>query len=102
MQLRATALQQLGDDAAAAQIYAQTGAPAAEQRSLCIAGDWAGIASRGTGAWQQLASQLNPAPQPEATPAVDTGLLAAGKQIIDRSAATGDAVAALLKQVAVP
>lgn len=95
-------MQQLGDDAAAAQIYAQADARADEQRAMGNAGDWAGIASHGTGPWQQLASQLPPPSQPEAVPTVETGPLAAGQQIIDRSTATRDSIAALLNQVAAP
>lgn len=102
LQLRATAMQQLGDDAAAAQIYAQADARADEQRAMGNAGDWAGIASHGTGPWQQLASQLPPRSQPEAVPTVETGPLAAGQQIIDRSTATRESIAALLNQVAAP
>jgi len=100
--LRAQALLLLGEDAAAAQLYAQSGDSAAEQRALGMAENWAEIAARGTDPWKQLASELSAEPKPD-TPAIGgDGPLAVGKRLVDRSAATQRAVDALLTQIAMP
>ncbi|MDO8983417.1 hypothetical protein [Cypionkella sp.] len=102
LKLRALAMQQLGDEAAAAQIYAQSGDSAAEQRALSIAENWADTGVRGADPWKHLANELSPAPSPDAGAAVDKGPLAVGKQLVERSATTRDAIDALLTQVAAP
>lgn len=95
LRLRAQAMQQLGDEAAAAQIYAQAGDSASELRSLGIAGNWTEIGIRGADPWKLLASQLT-APIPAGGP------LALGKRLVDDSAATRSAVDALMAQVVAP
>ncbi|MDZ4311942.1 MAG: hypothetical protein U1A24_15460 [Cypionkella sp.] len=102
LRLRAQAMQQLGDEAAAAHIYAQSGDTEAEQRSLGIAENWEEISIRGTDPWKHLASELTPAPNLDATSAVGTGPLAVAKRLVDRSAATRSAVDGLLAQIAAP
>lgn len=100
--LRAQALQMLGEDAAAAQIYAQSGDSAAEQRALGVAENWPELAARGTDPWKQLASDLSGDPKADPLSATDEGPLAVGKRLVDRSAATQQAVEALLTQIALP
>ena len=102
LKLRAQAMQELGDEAAAAQIYAQSGDSAAEQRALSIAENWAETSIRGADPWKHLASALTAAPNPDAGAAVDKGPLAVGKQLVERSATTRDAIDALLTQVTAP
>ncbi len=102
LKLRAQAMQQLGDETAAAQIYAQSGDAEAEQRALSIAENWAEIGIRGADPWKHLASELTPAPNPNADTALEEGPLAVGKQLVAHSAATRDAVDALLARVASP
>ena len=102
LKLRALAMQQLGDEAAAAQIYAQSGDSAAEQRALSIAENWMDTGIRGADPWKHLASALTPAPNPDTGAAVDKGPLALGKQLVERSATTRDAIDALLTQVTAP
>ena len=102
LRLRAQAMQLLGDETAAAQIYAQAGDSEAEQRALSIAENWAEIRIRGTDPWKHLANALTLAPNSDAVAAVSAGPLAVGKQLVDRSAATRDAVDILLTQVAAP
>lgn len=102
LKLRAQAMQQLGDETAAAQIYAQSGDSAAEQRALSIAENWAETSIRCADPWKHLASALTAAPNPDAGAAVDKGPLAVGKQLVERSATTRDAIDALLTQVTAP
>lgn len=102
LHLRAQAMQQLGDEAAAAQIYAQSGDSAAEQRSLGIAENWGEVGVRGADPWKQLASQLTPPLTTTAVSVPAEGPLAVGKRLVDRSAATRNAVEILLAQVAAP
>ncbi len=102
LSLRAQAMQQLGDEAAAAQIYAQSGDTAAEQRALGIAENWVEIGTRGSDPWKHLASQLTLPATTKTGPANVEGPLTVGKRLIDRSAATRRDIDALLTQVASP
>jgi len=103
MALQASALQQLGDEAAAARVFATMGDSASELRSLGHAEAWDEISKRGDDSWKSVASVLENAP--ENLPAAEgtlAGPLAKGKQLVDDSANTRAAVAALLATVAGP
>ena len=102
LKLRAQAMQLLGDEAAAAQIYAEAGDTVAEQRAFGIAENWAEIGIRGTDPWKQLANALTPAVNPDVDAALDAGPLAVGKRLVEHSGATRNAVDALLAQVVAP
>jgi hypothetical protein len=101
--LQASALQQLGDEAAAARVFATTGDSASELRSLGHAEAWDEISKRGDDPWKSVASVLENAPENLPSPeGALAGPLAKGKQLVDDSANTRAAVAALLATVAGP
>ncbi|GLS85198.1 hypothetical protein GCM10010873_01710 [Cypionkella aquatica] len=97
--LRAQAMQQIGDEAAAALIYAQAGDAIAESRALAKSENWQQVSLRGEEHWKQAASALI---QPAASGAAGDGPLAEGKRLIDNSDATLGVVQSLLAQVEAP
>lgn len=101
--MRAQALQLLGDDVAAAQVYAQAGDSTAEMRALNTARKWDEVSARGPDVWKKVADQVAP-PIAEAqkVPTLPTGPLATGKALVENSVATRAAIDALLAQVAKP
>jgi hypothetical protein len=100
--MRAQALHMLGENAAAAQIYAQAGDADAEMHALGLAEQWQDISGRGPDGWKQVADYV----VAQASLPTDSigagGPLAAGKSLIDSSAATRAAVDVLLAKVAAP
>lgn len=94
-QLRAAALLQLGDPAAAATVLAAANLPDDELQALTGAREWQDVADRGQGPWQALATLL---PTPAA--ANGEGPLARAQRLADASAATHEQVVALLAAVA--
>lgn len=98
--LRAQAMQQLGDLAAAARLYAKAGDSTGELSAVHRAQDWADLAQRGTEPWKSAAAALAaPKASAEAAP---PGPLAEGQQLVSTAAETRAAVEALLKAVAAP
>ena len=95
--LRAEALLQLGDPAAAATVLAAADRPDDELQALTGARDWQDVAERGQGPWKELAALL---PNPAA--ANGEGPLARAQRLAVASAATQQQVTALLAQVANP
>lgn len=93
--LRADALLQLGDPAAAATVLAAADRPQDELQALTGAHDWQDVAERGQGPWKELAALL---PTPPA--ANGEGSLARAQRLADASTATQEQVAALLAAVA--
>lgn len=100
--MRAQALQMLGNDIEAAKVYAQTGDADAELHALSAAKQWVDVSERGPDGWKQLAETLV-LPPPASTDALAIdGPLAKGKALVENSAATQAAIAALLAKVAAP
>lgn len=98
--LRAQAMQQLGDLAAAARLYAKAGDFTGELTAIQRAQDWADLAQRGSNPWKSAAAALGaPTPSPEPK---NVGPLAQGQQLVSTAAETRAAVEALLKTVAAP
>jgi hypothetical protein len=93
--LRAKALLQLGDPAAAATVLAAADRPEDELLALTGARDWQDVAERGQGPWKELAALL---PTPPA--ANGEGPLARAQRLADASTATQEQVVALLAAVA--
>lgn len=99
LSLRAEAMQQIGDDAAAAKIFAKAGNTEAELAAVQHAQDWALLAQRGGEPWKSAAAAT--AATAEAA-AGATGPLEQGKLLVTASAETRAAVDALLGAVAKP
>ena len=98
--LRAQAMQRLGDEAAAARLYAKAGDSTAELNAVQRAQDWADLGQRGAEPWKSAAGALA---APKATP--DTkpkGPLAQGQDLVSTAAETRAAVETLLNSVAAP
>jgi len=104
--LRAQAMQQLGDLAAAARLYAKAGDSTGELSAVHRAQDWADLAQRGAEPWKSAAAALAaPKASAEAAPPgplAEPGPLAQGQQLVSTAAETRAAVEALLKAVAAP
>lgn len=92
--IRATALQELGDGAAAADAFAAAGATTDTIGALISANDWNAIANSASGPWSAAArTTLDPPLTATAGP------LAQGQTLIETSAATRAALTALLAAV---
>lgn len=100
--MRAEALNMLGENAAAAQVYAQAGNAEAEMHALGRAENWQDLSARGPDAWKQVAEQVVTSVSLPADSVAFEGPLAKGKALVDSSAATRVAVDALLAKVAAP
>jgi tetratricopeptide (TPR) repeat protein len=100
--MRAQALSLLGENAAAAQVYAQAGEADAEMHALGLAEQWADISLRGVNGWKQVAEHAVTKVSLPADSIKGGGPLAVGKALIDDSMATRAAVGALLLKVAAP
>jgi len=95
MQLRAQAYQTLGNPKQAAELYAKLGQRQDQWHAMRQARDWPGLGAQGPAPWKALAElAINPASLPEAA----KGQLAQDMALIDLSAATHDAIVALLDQ----
>lgn len=98
--LRAQAMQQLGDEAAAARLYAKAGDSAAELNAVHRAQDWADLGQRGAEPWKSAAGALA---APKAPPVAKAkGPLAQGQDLVSTAAETRAAVETLLNSVAAP
>lgn len=97
--LRATALQILGDNAEAAKAFTASGDARSALQATAHAQDWQALREQGSGNWQALAKtateQRSPSP-------LQTAPLSYGNDILEQTAATRDAVQALLAQIAPP
>jgi tetratricopeptide (TPR) repeat protein len=100
--MRAQALNLLGENAAAAQVYAQAGDADAEMRALGLAQHWQDLSARGPDGWKQVADHVVTPVSLRADSVAVGGPLAMGKALVDESAATRAAVDALLAKVAAP
>ncbi|MDB5659327.1 MAG: hypothetical protein JWS10_1942 [Cypionkella sp.] len=100
--LRAQAMLQLGENDAAAQIYAEAGAAPSELRALGKAENWAEIGKHGADPWKQVAAELAPLPSSNTETARVEGPLAQGKRLVENSAATRSAVDKLIAKIAQP
>lgn len=107
--VRLEALDQIGDEKASAEMYASLGM--AEERSSALSRmqDWAGLAATGPDVWKAAIATISDAPTPDQVAASallgaenPAGPLAKGEQLIARSAATRDAISALLNAVKSP
>ncbi len=96
--MRTEALGQLGDDAALANLFAQTPDDAARWRAVARARDWGVLAADGPTEWKAVAGLLDP----EQRQSADGGLLAQGRSLLDTSIATRSAVDALLSTITAP
>lgn len=99
--LRAQAMQQLGDEAAAARLYAKAGDSTAELNAVHRAQDWADLGQRGAEPWKSAAAALA-GPKAPAPDGKAEGPLAQGHELVAAAAETRAAVAALLNSVAAP
>ncbi len=97
--LRAEALRQLGADQAAAAIYASLDMPDQQWNAVGRAHDWQTLATQGPKDWKSAAALLL-APTETARPPL--GPLARDDALLIQSAATRDAIAALLGSVKSP
>ncbi|MCA3509103.1 MAG: hypothetical protein IOC80_13505 [Rhodobacter sp.] len=98
--LRAEALEELGDQAAAARAFAQAGDPAAEAAALWRAQDWAASATMGSDAVRAALTQLSP-DRPVLPPDANAPL-AQGRALLEDSAKTRDAILSLLDATPAP
>jgi tetratricopeptide (TPR) repeat protein len=97
--LRALALQGLGDNAAAAKIYSDSGAETLAQTTMIHARDWAGLSEKGSDPWKAATAMVLPALGGSPTPG---GPLARGHSLIDESTNTRIAIGSLLHGVPIP
>jgi hypothetical protein len=100
--LRAEALRQLGDEAAAAKVYSVLGDSAAASQSQARAQDWQSLGATGEAGWKAAAETLQAPALPDGAPTMADAPLAYGQRLLDHSSATRSAVDALLQQVAQP
>ena len=96
---RAEALRQLGADQAAAAIYGALDMPDQQWNAVGRAHDWQTLATQGPKSWQSAAALLL---APGATTQLPLGPLARDAALLTQSAATRDALAALLDSVKSP
>lgn len=95
--LRAAALLQLGDPAAAASVFAAAEAPQDELRAFASAHSWQEIAARGQEPWKSAAASLALPPSP-----AQEGAIARGQRMADASATTQQQIAGLLAAISGP
>ena len=107
--VRLEALDQIGDEKASAEMFATLGMAAEQSSALSRMQDWAGLAATGPDVWKAAVATISdaPAPKPPAASALlgadnPVGPLAKGQQLITQSAATRDAISALLNAVKSP
>lgn len=104
LEIRAEALQNLQEDKAAAEVYAELGKQEDQWAALGRSQDWSELAKTGPDAWKAVAGIIAP-PETEAAPspeAVPPGPLARNKALVEESAGTRDAITKLLDAVKVP
>jgi hypothetical protein len=97
--LQATALQQLGDNTEAAKAFAEIGKTDSALQASSHAQDWQDLRQNGSGNWQALAEAATSA---SASAELESAPLSYGNALLGQTAATRDAVQALLQQVALP
>ena len=97
--LQAAALQQLGDNAKAAKVFSDIGNAKSALQASSHAQDWQALRKNGAGNWQALAEAATVA---EASSDLENKPLSYGNALLGQTAATRDAVQALLQQVATP
>lgn len=98
--LRAQAMQQLGDEGAAARLYAKAGDSTAELNAVQRAQDWADLGQRGAEPWKSAAAAI--AAQKSPPEAKTNGPLAQGQDLVSTASETRAAVEALLNSVPAP
>lgn len=98
--LRAEALEQLGDQAAAARAFAAAGDPAAEAAALWRAQDWQASAALGRDPLRAALETL--APDMPVLPPDGNAPLAQGRALLDESAKAREAILALLDATPLP
>lgn len=97
--VRATALQILGENTEAAKAFTESGDATSALQATTRAQDWQALRQTGSGNWQALAEAATKA---EALNALQSAPLAYGSETLAQTAATRDAVQALLAQVPPP
>lgn len=100
--LRAEAMQQLGDEAGAAALFAQIGDPEAAMQARARAQDWSDLSQNGNAGWMGVAKSTEPTRSSDVEVSLNKTPLAFGKTLLDRTAATRRAVEELLREVAQP
>jgi hypothetical protein len=98
--LRAQALEQLGDQAAAARAFAAAGDPAAEAAALWRAQDWKASAALGGEAVRAALETLSP--DVPVLPPDGNAPLAQGRALLEESAKAREAILALLDATPLP
>ncbi|MEO8240685.1 MAG: hypothetical protein ABI832_00160 [bacterium] len=101
MQARLAATVMLGDEKAAAALYAELGMTDAQWNSVGRMQDWQALADHGPKAWKAAAATVANPPEKGSNPAPD-GPLAADQRLVEQSSATRDAISALLDTVKSP
>lgn len=106
IQVRMDALNQLGDEPAIAALFAELGMTENYWNSVSRTQNWRSLAADGPDIWKAAAATLTDQPQKTAPTAAGIlppdGPLAQGQALIDESASTRDAIAALLNSVKSP
>lgn len=97
MTIQAQAYAALGDAKKAAELYARLGKPEDEWSALSLTGDWGSVAAPAP--WKAVSDVVTAAPSPGLP---TDGPLARNKALVEGSAATRDAITALLDSVKSP
>lgn len=103
--IRATALRDIGDDRALADLFAEAGLTEEQWATISRMQDWSALASSGPDVWKQAAQSLvGPSldPSESAPPNPDAGPLAQSEALLANSQATRDAITTLLNSVDSP
>jgi hypothetical protein len=103
--VKAAALQALNDEKGAADLYAQLGKPEEQWAAVGRSQAWDVLAREGPAPWKAVAEMVAPASdssQTSVAPNGPDGMLTRNKALVAQSAATRDAVAALLDSVKSP
>jgi hypothetical protein len=103
--IRATALRDIGDDRALAELFSEAGMTEEQWATISRMQDWSALASSGPDGWKQAAQSLiGPSTVPGETPPQDptAGPLAQGEALLANSQVTRDAITTLLNSVDSP
>ncbi len=101
--VKARALQDLNDEQAAAEVFAKLGKPEDQWAALSRSQAWEALAQGGPDPWKAVASVVtNPPTDAAAANPASQGPLARNKTLVADSAATRDAITALLNSVKTP